>query len=288
MTCFDTHTHTYLSNHGKGTVDEVVAEAARRGLAMVALTEHLPLPAGIDPDGTFAMDADKVGFYFDSIAQARLDHPQIEVITGVEIDWRTGAEDYILQQLASAPGCFELRLGSVHMLSDGQGSYWEFDHPAYVDGWYERGEKQVWKAYLATWIEAVRSSVPFDVMTHPDLPKKLDFRPKFDTREMYTAMAEAAATRGVMIEVNTSGLRKPVDELFPADALLKAFCEAGVMCTIGSDAHVPRDVGCDFDSACASMRRAGYTHVTMPTRSGDRRPVPLDEFEASWKRGFSQ
>jgi histidinol-phosphatase (PHP family) len=273
MEITDSHTHTYLSNHGIGTVDEVVASAVARGLNMVALTEHLPLPPSVD-DGTFAMDADKVGFYIEQIDAARRKYPNIEIITGTEIDWRHGAEGFILESIA--PHNFELLLGSVHMLTDAQGNHWEFDHPAYIDGWAERGEQSVWRSYFELWMQALASKVPFDIMTHPDLPKKLGFKPLFDPMELYENMATAAAKAGVMVELNTSGLRKPVGEMYPAPALLRAFYQAGVPCTIGSDAHRPCDVARDFDQGYAVLRAAGYTYITVPTRSGDRRQIPLE------------
>jgi histidinol-phosphatase (PHP family) len=273
----DTHTHTWYSGHGTGTPEEVVAAAATKGLSTVALTEHLPLPREIDPLGTFGMTEEQVESYLLDVESARAAHPEIEVITGVEIDWREGAEGYILAhlipQLGSSP--YELLLGSVHMLSDANDNIWEFDHPDSIDGWYERGEEAVWYEYLRLWSDAVRSAVPFMVMSHPDLPKKLGFAPKFDPRELYDAMAQEAARKDVMVEVNTSGLHKPIGEAYPAPDLLKAFRDAGVACSVSSDAHTPSDVGRDLDLAHAVMREVGYKYVTVPTRTGDRRFVPL-------------
>ncbi|MDR0500007.1 MAG: histidinol-phosphatase HisJ family protein [Coriobacteriales bacterium] len=271
----DCHTHTYLSNHGTGTVNEVVAAACAQGLTTIAITEHLPLPKSVNTDGSFAMDADKLGFYLQEVEAARAAYPQIEVICGTEVDWREGAEDYILNLLASHGSPFELVLGSVHMLSEADGSHWEFDHPDFISGWEECGEEQVWQRYFELWRDAVRSVVPFQLMTHPDLPKKLGFKPKFDARELYQAMATEAAKAGVMVEVNTSGLHKPVRELYPTQALLEAFCAAKVDCTVSSDAHCPADVGRDLDKGYHAMMLAGYTHVTVPTRSGDRRKIEL-------------
>jgi histidinol-phosphatase (PHP family) len=285
MELTDTHTHTWYSGHGEGTVEEVVAAAVAHGLSTIALTEHLPLPPEVDPTGTFAMTYDQVVPYLEDIAQARAAHPEIEVVCGVEIDWREGAENYILEQLQQGAnsqqgldnrGPYEILLGSVHMLSDADGTVWEFDHPGYIDGWYERGETNVWQEYLRLWLDAVNSAVPFTVMAHPDLPKKLGFKPQFNTREFYAAMAEAAARKDVLVEVNTSGLRKPVGELYPAPELLRAFHDAGVGCTVSSDAHTPSDVGRDLNAAHATMRAAGYTHVTLPIRTGDRRLIPLE------------
>ena len=88
-------------------------------------------------------------------------------------------------------------------------------------------------------------------------------------------MAETAAAQDVLVEVNTSGRYKPIGELYPGPALLKAFCDAGVGCTVSSDAHTPADVGRDIDLAHAAMREAGYRYVTVPTRLGDRRTIQL-------------
>jgi len=118
VTCFDCHTHTYLSNHGSGLIEEVVSAAVARGMSMIALTEHLPLPREVDVDGTFAMDPDMVEDYIEAVREVRAAHPEIEVICGVEIDWRAGATDYILNSLEQVSSPFELRLGSVHMLTD--------------------------------------------------------------------------------------------------------------------------------------------------------------------------
>jgi histidinol-phosphatase (PHP family) len=273
MELTDTHTHTWYSGHGEGTVAEVVDAAVARGLSTVALTEHLPLPPELDPTGTFAMTEDQVAPYLEEVYQARERHPEIEVICGIEVDWREGAEPYLLKRLDP----YEIILGSVHMLSDREGNVWEFDHPARIDGWQERGEEAVWQEYFRLWRDAVQSAVPFTIMTHPDLPKKLGFKPRFDPRELYAAMAEVAARKDVLIEVNTSGRYKPVHELYPAPALLKAFCEAGVACTVSSDAHAPSEVGRDLLIAHQAMREAGYTHVTVPTRTGERRTIAFED-----------
>jgi histidinol-phosphatase (PHP family) len=217
------------------------------------------------------MNADKVGQYLDDVATARERHPGLEVICGCEVDWRYGAEQYIRDRI----GPYELILGSVHMITSEDGEAWEFDHPDYIRGWSIRGVRKVWQEYYELWMQAVYSTIPFDIMSHPDLPKKLGFKPDFDTTDMYRNMAAAAAACERMVEVNTSGLHKPVAELYPSLELLKCFCDAGVPCTVSSDAHRPEHVGRDLDKGYDAMRAAGYTHYTVPTRDGDRRTVAL-------------
>jgi histidinol-phosphatase (PHP family) len=63
----------------------------------------------------------------------------------------------------------------------------------------------------------------------------------------------------VCVEVNTSGLRKPVGEMYPHPGLLRACHQAGVQTTFGSDAHAPLEVGADLTQAVELMRQVGYT-----------------------------
>ncbi len=79
-----------------------------------------------------------------------------------------------------------------------------------------------------------------------------------------------------MVEVNTSGSYYACAEMFPAPALLEAFCRAGVPCTVGTDAHVPANVARDVQAAYDLMRRAGYKSVTVPGRGGSRRSIALE------------
>lgn len=262
----DCHTHTELSGHGVGTVDEVVAAAVACGLTTVALTEHLALPSFMDSARQLSMDPSDLAGYRAAIDEARERYPQIEVVSGLEIDWIAGNEEYHRADLTG----FTHLLGSVHFI-DG----WAFDDPGELAEWDRRDVDEVWTTYFELWCDAVRGEIPFDVMTHPDLPKKFGHRPTFDTRELYEHAASVAAERGVAIEVNTAGLRKPVAEIYPCDELLCAFARAGVDAMVGSDAHAPGEVGADIDKGYEALRRAGYSRVAVPTTDGGRRYLAL-------------
>jgi histidinol-phosphatase (PHP family) len=51
------------------------------------------------------------------------------------------------------------------------------------------------------------------------------------------------------VEVNTSGLRKPIGEQYPSLEILQQAVEAGLPLTLGSDAHSPEHVGHSLDHA---------------------------------------
>ena len=81
--------------------------------------------------------------------------------------------------------------------------------------------------------------------------------PTRDPRFYYEPAVEAIAEIGVAVEVSTAGWRKPVGELYPADAFAEMCVDAGAAFALSSDAHVPEDVGRDYDRAVEVMRGWG-------------------------------
>ena len=57
MELITTHTHTCFTNHGEGTVEELVSAAVAAGVSTIAVTEHYPMTATFDPDRYLSMPA---------------------------------------------------------------------------------------------------------------------------------------------------------------------------------------------------------------------------------------
>jgi len=91
-----------------------------------------------------------------------------------------------------------------------------------------------------------------------DLVKKFGHRPTADLTEDIGRTADVFKSAGVTVEINTSGLRKPVKEIYPSLDVLKIYQKAGVPITFSSDSHDPLDVGRDYDKAAALAKAAGY------------------------------
>lgn len=269
MELVTTHTHTCYTGHGEGSVEELVAAAEAAGITTIAVTEHYPLSDAFDDDCYLSMGWDKVSDYLIDIVAAQVTHPGIEVVAGTELDLLADEEDRELSEEDFAP--FGLVLGSVHFI-DG----WAFDNPNDRDRWDEVGVDGVWRRYFEIWCQAASAKGPYQVMAHPDLVKKFGYYPSFDLQTLYDEAAQACASGGRMIEVNTSGSYYDCREMFPAPALLATFCRAGVPCTVGTDAHTPANVARDIPDAYKLMYEAGYREVTVPTADGDRRTIPLE------------
>lgn len=262
------HTHTSFTGHGHATVEELVRAAVAAGISTLAITEHYPLSDAFDPNHYVSMPFSQIGQYCDDIERARQAYPNIEIITGCELDWLGADEDRALSPSDFSP--FSLVLGSLHLIDR-----WAFDAPSQIEQWKLRGADAVWKRYFELWCEAAASDGPFQVMAHPDLPKKFGFYPSFDLQPLYDRAAEACVAGGRMIEVNTSGMWYACREMFPAPALLATFCRAQIPCTVGTDAHTPDRVACGITEAYRVMYDAGYRKVTVPTADGDHREIPI-------------
>ncbi|NTU70307.1 MAG: histidinol-phosphatase HisJ family protein [Coriobacteriia bacterium] len=268
----DCHVHTARCGHATGSVAEYVAAALAAGVVGMVFTEHLALPKEFDPQQHLSMRPEDLDGYLDDVARVAQKHPTLQIVAGLEADYLPGRIDETIKAVQEARDRHDgvsFVLGSVHFLGD-----WAFDDPHHVEAWDSVDVDWVWREYFDHWCDAARSGV-FDCMAHPDLPKKFGHRPSFDPAEMYAEAARAAAGGGVLIEISTAGLRKPVGELYPAPELLAAFHSAGVGVTVGSDAHDPSEVGFRIDAAYDAAARAGYTEITFPGVRGAWRAIQL-------------
>ena len=65
------------------------------------------------------------------------------------------------------------------------------------------------------------------------------------------------------IEVSTSGLRKPVGEIYPAPAFLEMCIEAGRPIALSSDAHTAGDLAYRYDAALELLETLGVDRIAV-------------------------
>jgi histidinol-phosphatase (PHP family) len=184
---------------------------------------------------------------------------ETDLKVGIEADFVPGREDRMATLLEARE--WDFVVGSVHFLGDGA-----VDHDGF-DIWDHRPVRPdaVWKRYFETIGEAARSGL-FDVLAHPDLVKVWGGRrprPEGDLRRFYERAMDGIAESRIAIEVSTAGLRKPVGELYPAEPFLEMCLDAGCPIALSSDAHVPEDLGRDYDVALELLERLGVTELAV-------------------------
>ena len=193
---------------------------------------------------------------------------------GVEVDFLPGREDRMSNLLEARD--WDYVVGSVHFLrDDAVDLHGEPDWESW-DVWRHGDPEKVWARYFETLGEAARSGL-FDILAHPDLVKVWGRQvpsPDGDLRRFYERAMDGIAESDVAIEVSTAGLRKPVGEIYPAATFLEMCLEAGRPVALSSDAHVPDQLGFEYERAVSFLEQLGVTELAVFERR-TRRPEPL-------------
>ena len=216
----DLHTHTKLCNHAAGEPEEYLAAASKQGIAVLGMTDHAPWPSGYDT--LWRMSAEQFPLYRSMVRalQEKQEASGVEVLYGIEFDYVPGRVQEVYDAMDQEP--FDYRIGSVHYTDFG------FDDPEMMSEWEKQGPDAIWNEYADRLCQFVESC-DFEIMAHPDLPKKFKLYPsdlKYFTSRLHEAF-ELAGKKGIAVEINTAGLRKPVKEFYPSLDLLKAARRAG-------------------------------------------------------------
>lgn len=178
---------------------------------------------------------------------------------GIECDFIAGAEERTAELLGRRE--FDYVVGSVHFIGEGDAAV---DH----EGWdvWERGDPdEIWRRYFELLAECARSGL-FDILAHPDLVKvwgRARPQPEMNLRAYYEPAVEAIAASGIAVELSTAGLRKPVNELYPARGFAELCVEAGVPFALSSDAHLPEQVGFEYDRAVEFLDSLGVEEICV-------------------------
>ena len=182
---------------------------------------------------------------------------------GIEADFLPGREDRLANLLDGRP--WDYVVGSLHFLSDEAVDLHGYPDWGSWDIWRSSDPEKVWQRYFETLGEVARSGL-FDILAHPDLVKVWGERvprPEGDLRRFYERAMDGIAESDVAIEVSTAGLRKPVAEVYPAAGFLELCLEAGRPVALSSDAHVPEQLGHEYERTVDWLRGLGVTELAV-------------------------
>ncbi len=252
-------------------MERYVERAIQSGLTELGFSDHLFmywLPHD-RRDAELGMAEWEHDFYIEDVERCRSRYARdIRIRLATEADFIPGHERELERILRGYD--WDYVIGSVHFMGE-----WGFDDGRYLAEFERHGVDALYAQYFGL-VGASAETGLFDTIGHSDLIKKFGHRAAGDLRGAYAGLAARFAGAGVCVEVNTSGLRKPVGEMYPHPDLLRAYFEAGVPVTFGSDAHAPGEVAADLAAACGLMREVGYTEFVR--YAGRRRYTsPLED-----------
>ena len=246
----DYHMHTPLCGHAVGQPYEYVAQAKKVGLSEIGFSDHAPLVS--HEDARYTMNFSQLPQYHAMVEAVQKKHKDFTIKLGLEADFIPGFEKETKKILDGYP--YDFVIGSVHFIER-----WAFDDPDPKEKvkWRDKDIDAVYRDYY-TLLRGSAQSGLFDILGHVDLVKKFGHRASADLTPEVEATAKIFKQSGITVEINTSGLRKPVNEIYPSLEVLKIYSRAGVPITFSSDSHDPNDVGKDYDKARDLAMAAGY------------------------------
>jgi histidinol-phosphatase (PHP family) len=230
-------------------VERFVEVARARGIDEIGFSEHVYYFRQTAELWDVAYQVERCAYDLDRYCEAVLEAKRagLPVKLGLEVDWVPGKAERVAEILAPYP--WDYLLGSIHFL----GGLSLDSQPSLV---VEVGAERAWMRYFEE-LRALARSGLVDVLAHPDLVKF------FGDLVDYDWDALTSGLDGVCLEVSTAGRYKPHGRLYPEPALLASARRGGVPITLASDAHVPQNVGRDFDAALEHARTAGYSRVAV-------------------------
>ncbi len=256
----DYHIHTSRCGHANGEAVDYVKAAINCGLDEIGFNDHLPLRGNSGKELGLSMALDELPDYVTEVMDLRKSFPEIRTKLGVEADYTPDSVSYTKELLTKHN--FDYVMGSVHYIGK-----WAFDHPGERDKWNSKDVDLVYKEYFELLRKSARTLL-FDIIGHCDLVKKFGNRPNHELLEDLENTAKVFKECGVAVEINTSGLRKPVNEIYPSREILKVYKGFDIPIVFGSDAHTPGDVCRDFEKAISLASEAGYEeYVTFENRN---------------------
>ena len=273
----DNHIHvkSHKSADAPLLIEETIKSAIQKKLSTITFTEHFTFPKGfIDPSPykTDSLSTTEYDYLVNQLQKFQIKYAdQIEILIGAEVDWLPDYKDEIVKGLKKYN--FDYVNGSVHFV----GTYIEKGRNVNlgIDATIDLFKKGVdiygsTKNFIAEYYKYVQDLVKtgiYDNCAHLDLIKKFNIDSELfnQKQKWYIDLVEKTLKiikkYDMSIEINTSGLLKPCNEIYPSFWILEKANKLGIPLTLGSDTHSPEKVGFEIDKAINYAKSAGYKKV---------------------------
>jgi histidinol-phosphatase (PHP family) len=255
----DYHSHPQghrVQRYTQSLLQPWIDSARVRGLTDIAFTDHDRYHAGID---------------FNELDRLRAANPDMKIRAGIELDNDPETSAAGRAWVEKNSDRLDFVLGSVHYLDRPDQM---FDSvPAGAKQFAGREIDDVYADYFRR-IREIAASGLVDCLSHLDLIKIHGHRPKSAIRDLVSETLDLIAARGLAIELSTAGWRKPVNELYPSDEIIRLAIEKGIRFTTASDAHSHVQLGENYDRLAEKMDALGIREVCIYERH-QAQPRPL-------------
>jgi len=244
----DYHTHPQghrVQRYTRELLQPWVDSARVRGIIELAFTDHDRYHDGID---------------FDEIDQLRKKNPDCKIRAGIELDNDPETSAAGRRWIEQNWERLDFVLGSIHYLHRADQM---FDSvPAGAEQFAHRDVDKIYSDYFRRVRELAESGL-IDCLAHLDLVKIHGHRPRAPVAALVNEILETIRVHNLAIELSTAGWRKPVNELYPSDEIIRLALEKGIPFTIASDAHSWAQLGENYDRLAEKMSALGIGEISV-------------------------
>lgn len=251
----DMHTHTDNSFDGNHSPVYMCEAACNKGLRAIAFTDHCEVDA-------FNSDSERnVRQAFFEIAKARSAFTgKLLVLNGIELG--QPAYDIETAEKILSSQKFDVVIGSVHNLRKREDFY-------FIEDFSKIDIKSTLEEYFSEILTMLEWG-NFDILAHLTYPFRYLFAKnniRVDINEYKAQVDEIlklTAEKNIALEINSAGLRQPVNTLSPEEETVKRFRElGGKLVSVGSDAHFAQHIAVGIKNAMLVAKNAGFDSVAL-------------------------
>jgi len=244
----DYHTHPQghrVQPYSQKLLQPWIDSARARGLNDIAFTDHDRYHAGVD---------------FDEIDKLRAFNPDVKIRAGIELDNDPETSGTGRKWVEKNWDKLDFVLGSVHYLDDPKQM---FDSvPDGAEQFVGRDINEVYEDYFRR-VREISATGLVDCLSHLDLIKIHGHRPCGDVRAIVNETLDFIRSRNLGIELSTAGWRKPVNELYPSDEVIRLAMKKGIPFMTASDAHSHAQLAENYDRLGEKMSILRITEVCI-------------------------
>ena len=264
----DWHTHSSLCHHAEGSLEDYVKKAIEYNLKTIGFSDHFPYEFLKDIDNIpfqeYSMTLEQIEDYISGAEYLREKYePQVQIKIGFELDYLIGQEKALNAHLDKYMPRLDYLLGSLH-IQEGQKGTWCLDDERFLENYKAFGVDFVYLEYYQKMQRMLTSNeFDHDIVSHFDLPKKFNKLPTDEEliENEVNKTLELVKKGNYVVEINTGGIRKDINEQYPSEKIIKKMYELDIPILLGSDAHNPNEVGYEFKNMIKKLKDIGYTQL---------------------------
>ena len=254
----DYHVHTHHSGDSDAPMEDVILSAIGKNLKSICFTEHMdfeyPKFPGVTK-GMFEVDTD--AYHTEYLEKKKKFKDRIDIYFGIELGMQPQVTEKNKVYVNSYP--FDFVIASNHLAHQ--------KDPYYPSFYENRSKKEAFTEFFEATLENIKLFDDFDVLGHLDYlvryaPDQENGYTYSDYKDIINEILVTLINKGKGLDVNTKALysNPPLKNPNPSEDILKRYKElGGEILTLGSDAHVAKNVACGFEKATDLLKSCGFT-----------------------------